>query len=132
MVPSERTRPRSGPPGAATLAAVLLLAACAGFRPPAEAPPEPGMAAALNRSEPHRCAERVARVLAGARVPAAQVRTVRYYERREIYRDRVVGYDAWVALADQPGYLIVDMSETCTPRQIYTRGGAQLPGIAAW
>jgi hypothetical protein len=113
------------------LGLVMLLAGCAelsaGLHPPTQATPEPGAVANLDRLSPGLCNPVVASSLAGARIPIADVRDLTYGLYRDNKRGKIVGYDAWVSLKDQPGSVIVQMDEFCTPRQIYPRGGARLP-----
>lgn len=115
------------PAGLALAVAFLTLAACAGLREPATAPAEPGAVAALDRYAPNQCNPAVAEALAGARIPIAQVEGVVYGLYRDLNRDRIVMYDAWVKLRGQPGSVVVQLDEYCFLRQVYTRGGAQLP-----
>ncbi|MBP2291563.1 hypothetical protein [Azospirillum rugosum] len=112
-----------------------FLAGCAdltaGLTPPAQATPEPGAVASLDRLSPGVCNPVLARSLAGARIPIDDVRDVVYGLYRDDRRGKIVGYDAWVYLKDQPGSVIVQMDEYCTLRQIYTRDGAKLPNRQA-
>ncbi|WP_247883104.1 hypothetical protein [Azospirillum brasilense] len=102
------------------------MAACAGLSPPPQAAPEPGAVSALDRLSPSRCNEAVASSLAGVRIPVSDVRYLAYGLYRNIPGD-IVGYDAWVGLNSQPGAVVVQLDEVCTPRQIYAREGARLP-----
>lgn len=123
--------------GTATVGTVMLggaaglLAGCAdltaGLTPPPQATPEPGALASLDRLSPGVCNPVVASSLAGARIPIADVRALTYGLYRDQRRGKIVGYDAWVSLKDQPGSVVVQMDEDCTPRQVYTRDGARLP-----
>ena len=107
--------------------AMLLVAACTGLQAPATANPEPGAVAALDRLASNRCNPVVAQALAGARVPIAQVDGLVYGLYRDINRDKIVMYDAWVSLKDQPGAIVVQVDEDCSLKQVYARGGARLP-----
>lgn len=135
-MPDPQTRRPGGLRGVAAWGAVtslLLLASCsgidlgAGLTSPPQAAPEPGAVAALDRLSVGRCNEEVASSLAGAGIPIADVRGLTYGLHRDFDRGNIVGYDAWVALANQPGAVIVQLDEYCTPRQIYARDGARLP-----
>jgi len=45
----------------------------------------------------------------------------------------VVGFNAYVRLKERPGLLVVDVEdEACLTRQVYSRGGLELPGIPAF
>ena len=108
------------------MASAVLVAACAGLSPPPQAAPEPGAVSALDRLSPSRCNGAVASSLAGVRIPVSDVRYLAYGLYRNIPGD-IVGYDAWVGLNSQPGAVVVQLDEVCTPRQIYAREGARLP-----
>lgn len=107
------------------LALALAAGGCAGLHPIRLSAPEPGMVATLDRYSASPCNEAVAAALAGARVPASQVDGLVY----GLYRglEDIVGYDAWVSLKNQPGSVVVHLDASCTPTQIYGRGGARLP-----
>ena len=111
----------------AGIASVLFIAACAGFRPPPQAAPEPGAVSALDRLSPHRCNAVVASSLAGARIPVSDIRYLAYGLYRDLRRGEIVGYDAWMGLKSQPGAVVVQVDEYCGLRQVYARRGAQLP-----
>lgn len=110
-----------------SVASALLIAACANLSPPPQAAPEPGAVSALDQLSSNACNEVVASSLAGARIPASEVRYLTYGLYRDINRGEIVGYDAWVGMNSQPGAVVVQLDALCTPQQIYARGGAQLP-----
>ncbi|MBP2301086.1 hypothetical protein [Azospirillum picis] len=113
--------------GAATGIGLMLLAGCAGLEPPPTANPDPAVLGALERTSANECNPSVASVLTGAKVPAGSIRGVSYGLYRDINTGRIVRYDAWVGLTDQPGSLVVTVDDFCRPIQIYARGGAALP-----
>ncbi len=41
----------------------------------------------------------------------------------------VVGVDAWVQFKSCKGYLVIDMTNRCRVRQVYTRGQCKILGI---
>lgn len=43
-----------------------------------------------------------------------------------------VGHEAWVRLKSCPGWLVIDLSKHCTPRQSYTRGDCDIEGIKGY
>ncbi|WP_247895249.1 hypothetical protein [Azospirillum brasilense] len=83
---------------------------------------------ALDQLSSNACNEVVASSLAGARIPVSDVRYLTYGLYRDINRGEIVGYDAWMGMNNQPGAVVVQLDAVCTPKQIYARGGAQLPG----
>lgn len=85
------------------------------------------MVSALDRLSPNPCNPLVASVLAGANVPLSNIRSLAYGLYRAEISDRIVRYDAWVGLKDQPGSIVVTADDTCRPIQIYAREGARLP-----
>jgi hypothetical protein len=122
---------RGGWFGPLILLPAILLAACAsmetGLELPRQAPPEPGAVDTLNRMASNDCNPQLTSSLAGARIPIADVRGLSYGLYRDARRGDIVGYDAWVALRDQPGAIIVQLNADCSPRQIYARDGARMP-----
>ncbi|AWK89239.1 hypothetical protein DEW08_21385 (plasmid) [Azospirillum thermophilum] len=106
---------------------MLGLGACAGLTPVSTAAPDPATVALLERSAPNDCNPSVASVLAGAGIPAAAIRDVTYGLYRDEFSDRIVRYDAWVYLTDQPGAIVVAVDRDCRPIQIYARDGARMP-----
>lgn len=118
-------KPRTGRHGV-RFVPLLLLAACAGLHPSPRGTPEPGAVETLDRLSPHPCNAVVASMLAGARVPISNVRGLVYGVHWGV--EEIVGYDAWVALKDQPGAVVVPVDRECLPGQVYARGGAKLPG----
>ncbi|CAO3436129.1 hypothetical protein [Azospirillum doebereinerae] len=116
--------------GGATFALFLVLTACASLRPPPMAVPETAMVSTLERFSPNPCNPAVASVLAGANVPLSNIRSVAYGLYRDEITGRIIRYDAWVGLKDQPGSIVVTVDDTCRPIQIYAREGARLPVAA--
>ncbi len=112
------------------LAGVANLAGCAALQPPRLAAAEPGAAAVLDRFAGNRCNPVVARALAGAQIPIAQVDGLTYGLYRDINTGRIILYDAWVYRTGEPGAVIVQLDPTCAVRQVYARGGAMLPQAA--
>lgn len=112
--------------------AVLCAAACAG--PPRTVEPSAQAVDTLLQLREHRCTPAVASVLEGQEVDPASVTSLIVTEERINTNefDDIVGYLAWMRLAGQSGYLVVSLDEFCRVRQIYTRGGAELPGIPSY
>ena len=103
-----------------TLTKGLLLAALAiGFSAPARAEP---------------CERVVAAELERLRIGPERVANIVYQRRIRTSRNRVhvVGYEAWVDLAECRGSLVVDLSRRCRVRPVYTRGECRLPGVPAY
>lgn len=44
----------------------------------------------------------------------------------------IVGYDIWTHLKSCNGSLVVDITDSCYLRQVYTRGECQLPGVPSF
>lgn len=42
------------------------------------------------------------------------------------------GHEAWVRLKSCSGWLIIDLSKGCTPRQAFTRGECEIEGISSY
>lgn len=119
-----------GAPAAALtglLAMVGALSGCASVAPTPMAPPPAGAVAQLDRLNAGPCNRVVASALAGSGIAMADVRDLTYGLYRDIKRDRITGYDAWITLRDQPGNIVVSLDALCRPIQIYARGGAHLP-----
>lgn len=116
----------------AALAATLILGACAGLQPPPQGVPPPGSVAALDRLATNPCNEAVASVLAGSEVAIERIRGLVYGVDYDELSDRIVRYQAWASFADQPGQAVVLLDDRCRPYQIYTRGGARVPGVASY
>ncbi|CAO3439147.1 hypothetical protein [Azospirillum doebereinerae] len=114
------------------LIGAMFVASCSGLHPPALAAAEPGAEAALERMAPHPCNHVVAEVLAGAQVPVSRVDHMTYGLYRDDRTGNITMYDAWLALKDQPGSLIVQVNPSCELAQVYTRGGAKVPQVAEW
>jgi hypothetical protein len=112
--------------------AMLAIAACAG--PPRTAEPSAQTLARLAQLRAHDCTPAIASAVEGQRIAPASVTGLIVTEERidagEI--DDVIGYLAWMRLDGQPGYLIVSLDEYCHVRQVYTRGGAELPGVPSY
>jgi hypothetical protein len=115
--------------GIAAVAAVLV-SACTGLQSPATAQAEPGAVAALDRYSVNQCNPVVAQALAGANVPISQVDGLAYGLYRQARTGRIFMYDAFMSLKDQPGNIVVQVDDNCSLKQIYARGGAQLPQVA--
>ena len=64
-------------------------------------------------------------------VDLAEVRKISYTPQREggDNNTRTIGWDAWVRFHSCQGALIVDMTDYCYVRQIYTRGECERPGL---
>jgi hypothetical protein len=107
--------------------AVILLSACVGGPPRIEVPSQ-ATASTLTRYNDHHCTPTVASALDTYDVPAGSVRDL-FYTQRQSGQGRLIGYTAWMHLADQPGSLVVDVDQSCQFEQAYTRGGANLPGV---
>ena len=125
MAPESSPRSiRVGPPRAAFLAVVL--AACAAATPPL-APPTPATLAAVRGLTPHPCAATTASVLDALGVPPSALRSV-YYDPRISGGERghLQGYDAWVSLANQSGYLVVREDAGCRFVTSYASGTVRL------
>lgn len=116
----------------AAVSALLLTAGCAGLAPPPHREPDPALVAALDRAERHECNREVASVLAATGVAAADVRSLWIYNVPEYDGETLGGPEAHVGLNGQPGSVVIPMSDGCKARQVYTRGGAQLPGMSSW
>ncbi|PWC31493.1 hypothetical protein TSO352_31375 [Azospirillum sp. TSO35-2] len=114
--------------GAGVLA--VLLAGCGAIPTPQVARPDPAVLSALERASSNECNPSVASVLTGSGVQAPQIRSVAYGLYRDEIRDRIVRYDAWIGLTNQPGAIVVTVDDDCRPIQIYARGGARLPDAA--
>ncbi|WP_042697740.1 hypothetical protein [Azospirillum sp. B506] len=113
---------------AAAGALTLLVSACAStLSPPPVAQPDPAVLAVINSNVTNDCNPQTAAVLTGLRLPAGNIRGVNYGIYRDEYRDKIVRWDAWVYLKDQPGSLVVTLDEDCRPLQVYAREGAKLP-----
>lgn len=114
---------------AAAGALTMLVSACAStLSPPPVAQPDPALLAIINSNVTNDCNPQTAAVLTGIGLPASNVRGVNYGIYRDEYRDKIVRWDAWVYLKDQPGSLVVTLDEDCRPIQVYAREGAKLPG----
>ena len=107
--------------------AIALLSGCAGVPPRLEAPGQ-ATTSTLTRYNAHSCTPSVASALDAYRVPPEVVRDL-FYTQRQSGQGQLVGYTAWMHLADQPGSLVVDVDRSCQFEQAYTRGGANLPGV---
>jgi len=116
----------------AILAAALTVGACAGLQPPARSTPPPGSVAALDRMAMNPCNEAVTSVLAGSGIAVERIRGLAYGVDYDELSDRIVRYQAWASFADQPGQAVVLLDGGCRPYQIYTRGGARVPGVASY
>ena len=114
-------------PVLALLAVVFAVSACAGQPPRLEAPSQV-TGSTLNRINSHPCTATVASALDAYRVPPASIRDL-FYTQRLSSESRLLGYTAWMHLTDQPGSLVVDVDRSCQFEQVYTRGGASLPGV---
>lgn len=113
---------------AAAGALTMLVSACAStLSPPPVAQPDPALLSIINSNVTNDCNPQTAAVLTGVGLPASNVRGVNYGIYRDEYRDKIVRWDAWVYLKDQPGSLVVTLDEDCRPIQIYAREGARLP-----
>ncbi|PWC80213.1 hypothetical protein TSH100_30210 [Azospirillum sp. TSH100] len=107
----------------------LLVSACAStLSPPPMAQPDPALLAVINSNVANDCNPQTASVLTGLRLPPGNIRGVNYGIYRDMFRDAIVRWDAWVYLKDQPGALVVTLDEDCRPIQVYAREGAKLPG----
>lgn len=114
---------------AAAGALTLLVSACAStLSPPPVAQPDPALLAVIDSNVTNDCNPQTAAVLTGVGLPASNVRGVNYGIYRDEYRGKIVRWDAWVYLKDQPGALVVTLDEDCRPIQVYAREGAKLPG----
>ncbi|MEZ5668527.1 MAG: hypothetical protein R3F55_14010 [Alphaproteobacteria bacterium] len=92
-------------------------------------------AAAFPFETAHECNTAVAAAL--DRVGVGPDRIAKLWYDDQIGRDvdgdsRIVGYTVWARVAEGPGYLIVDLTPQCFVRQVYTRGGLELPGLPAF
>lgn len=112
--------------------AVLATVACAG--PPRTVEPSAQTVDALAHLGWHNCTPAIASALEGQRIDPASVTDLMVTRERvgSGEAERVIGSLAWMRLNGQPGYLIVDLDEICRVRQVFTRGGAKLPGVPAY
>lgn len=112
--------------------AVLATAACAA--PPRTAQPSAQAVSTLESLREHPCTPMIASALAGQEVDPSAVTSLTVTERR-LYTealDDLLGYLAWMRLEGQPGYLLVSLDEFCRVRQVYTRGGTEVPGVPSY
>lgn len=114
------------------VSALLLAAGCAGLSPPPHREPDPALVSALDRMERHQCNREVASVLTATGVAAGDIRSLWVYTVPEYDGETLGGPEAHVGLTGQPGSVVIPMSDACRARQVYTTGGAQLPGVSGW
>lgn len=62
------------------------------------------------------------------------IREINLVARRQSRRggSHVTGYDVWVRLGTCEGALVVDLSNLCRERQVYTRGDCKIEGVSAY
>ena len=119
---------------AATLLTPVLLAACQDATGRIAAN-DAAMSLGYPFTNHRECDGEVARQLQAAGIDPAIVESISYNDQFDVVGGRtvVVGFDANVSLRDKPGTLVVDVEdEACFTRQLYTRGGLELPGISAF
>lgn len=112
--------------------ALLAVAGCAGLSPPPHREPDPALVSALDRMERHPCNREVASVLAATGVAAGDVRSLWVYTVPRYSGESLGGPEAHVGLEGRPGSVVIPMSDGCRARQVYTTGGARLPGVSGW
>jgi hypothetical protein len=110
----------------------MFAAACAG--PPRTADPSAQTLERLEQLSAHGCTPAIASAVEGQRIDPASVAGLIVTQERvgSGEFDDLIGYLAWIRLVGQPGYLIVSLDEYCRVRQVYTRGGAELPGVPSY
>jgi len=87
-------------------------------------------ASAANAAE-HACAGTVSQQIAAVGVSPSDVEKVTYSVNSDGNNNNR-GWNAWVQLKGEPGYLVVDTRPDCGLRQVYTRGGLKLSGVKAF
>ncbi|NYZ15916.1 hypothetical protein HL658_25530 [Azospirillum sp. RWY-5-1] len=122
----------SFPLRAAALSALLLTAGCAGLSPPPHRKPDPDLVSALDRLAKHRCNREAASVLTAVGMAAGDVRSLWVYTVPRYSGESLGGPEAHVGLNGQPGSVIIPMTDDCKARQVYTTGGARVPGMTGW
>ncbi|MEM7173321.1 MAG: hypothetical protein AAF530_24370 [Pseudomonadota bacterium] len=77
------------------------------------------------------CLPQVNRVLAQLDIDPEETRRISVALKRELTGEgpRSAGIDAWVRLTDCSGALVIEMSENCHLRQLYTRGNCSIPNL---
>lgn len=114
--------------------APLLLAACQDATGRIAAN-DAAMSAGYPFTNHRECDGEVASQLQAAGIAPGAVESISYNDQFDVVggRTAVVGFDANVRIRDKPGTLVVDVEdEACFTRQLYTRGGLELPGISAF
>lgn len=80
------------------------------------------------------CAATVERAWSDAGLDRSDVEktfvTDRYHFDAE--NEYIVGYDVWTRFKSCQGALVVDITDSCYLRQVYTRGDCQLPGVPSF
>jgi len=110
------------------LVACLALGACT-QAPVARAPEAPAeLRNAIGRFAPDRCNASTAAALASRGIAAADIADAFYVPLISSGENaRRFGSQAWIALAGQPGSVVVDHNLGCGVMQIYARDGARFP-----
>ncbi|MEZ5668526.1 MAG: hypothetical protein R3F55_14005 [Alphaproteobacteria bacterium] len=123
-----------GKPAIALAAAGALLAACQSDLSGRTAANNAAVTAGYPFSAGNRCDGEVSRQLQTAGVQPASVESISYLAQQQVIRNELqeVGFDANVRMVGQPGLLVVDLTEECFTRQVYTRDGLSLPGISSF
>jgi len=80
------------------------------------------------------CEKTVAAQLERLQIDPDNVRDIAYQRRIRTSRNgaHIVGYEAWVGLANCRGSLVIGMSRRCRVKQVYSRGDCRVPGVPAY
>ena len=79
----------------------------------------------------HKCAGTVVKELEKAHIDNGRIERVLYSD--QILGDnKFEGYHVWVSLKGEPGYFMIDLDPACRCRQVYTRGGCELPDVKSF
>lgn len=80
------------------------------------------------------CAATVERAWSDAGFDPSDVETTfvtdRYHFDAE--NEYLIGYDVWTRFKSCKGALVVDITDSCYLRQVYTRGECRLPGVPSF
>lgn len=105
--------------GGCAVVLCALLASCAATP---SAPADPVVAARLDEFARHKCIDETARALTALRIDPGRIESLVYdTDNVEVSgSDRIVGYRAWIGLADTRGRLVVAHDRDCRVRGTYT------------
>lgn len=92
------------------------------------------MLQALSAGTSHPCNDTTASVLDALGFQPGQIQSIRY-DRQEATdhegNSMLQGYDAWVTINGEKGYMVVSLRPDCQLATYYTRGDVRLPPPAA-